>query len=173
MCLAGASFAMGATWSWRSSLEGSQVAGCALPRIHGTHIYIAALIEISRLVAHPLITERESLIINVAVHSQSPGEVLCARDTSRTLLQVLSGMRCFNYTATATRDINSSVQVGKRARNRCIFHGAGGYAPSFSKRRYFRYAKNRKTSRWKERINGPITGSVPNTGNPILNAFLF
>lgn len=48
-------------------------------------------------------------------------QVLCALDTSGTLLEV-SGMRCFNYIATVARDANSSAQIGKRAID--IFQGA-------------------------------------------------
>lgn len=114
------------------------------------------------LVAHPLITERESLIIDVAVHSQSSVKVLCARDTSGTLLQVSSGMRSFNYTATVARDINSNIRVGKRARNGCIF----SLCPFLFKKKIFLVCEERKdvALKGKSWINDLITGSVPNTG---------
>jgi len=83
VCLAAGSCAMGTSWSWRCSLERSQVAGCALPRLHGTHSYPAAVnrtrgyVDVSS--AHPLITERESLIIETASASRGIPELLCAR----------------------------------------------------------------------------------------------
>lgn len=123
MCLAAASYAVRTFWSWRSSLERTQVARRALPRIHGTHICLAALIVYTRIlrwrvsrVAHPLITERESLIIGdgggkggkeegIASRSQSaPTGSLCAR-YFRNLLGASSSR--FNYTTTV-RNINSS-----------------------------------------------------------------
>lgn len=123
MCLAGASYAVGTSWSWRSSLEGSQVTGRALPRIHGTHIYLAALIVYTKIlrwrvsrVAHPLITERESLIIADGCRKGEPLRdlkatgSLCARYFRNCLLGVSSSR--FNYTATA-RNINLSISYRK------------------------------------------------------------
>lgn len=130
MCLAAASYAVGTSWSWRSSLEGSQVAGCALPRIHGTHIYLAALIvytmilrwRVSR-VAHPLITERESLIIGEREGGGEKGMETASRSQSadwffvRAILQKLLARSVvksrFNYTATA-RNINLSVSYERK-----------------------------------------------------------
>lgn len=121
MCLAGASYAVGTSWSWRSSLEGSQVTGRALPRIHGTHIYLAALIVYTEIlrwrvsrVALPLITERESLIIGDRGMEprdlKAPTGSLCARYFRNCLLGVSSSR--FNYTATA-RNINLSISYRK------------------------------------------------------------
>lgn len=151
MCLAGASFTVGATWSWRSSLEGSQVAGCALPRIHGTHIYIAALIahrdtpRYQCLAAHPANYGKGILNHRRCFAFSKHQRVLCAHDISGTLLEVSSDMHYINYTATAARDANSSARIGKRAIKRVMSF-------FFSENEIAQYAKNRKTLRRKERV---------------------